>query len=187
MLIFPSEQSQEAGLEPQKAVSSLVRQGQRERKGDPYSKPAWLSLSALLTPTQPALERVRCCRTRGKPAKRKTPNPHFCCQPNLNMRQEDRCCSSGWALCYLSPPLPTARPGCQATARRTSRTTGLRDHHLSSEEGAACAASEGDECSFAQLRLAITSAICQHSLCCIAVSQYRNGIVHPSARHTYGP
>lgn len=34
MLIFPSEQSEEAELEPQKAVTSLVRQGWRERKGD---------------------------------------------------------------------------------------------------------------------------------------------------------
>lgn len=39
MLIFPSEQSKEAELEPQKAVTRLVRQWWRERKGDPSPSP----------------------------------------------------------------------------------------------------------------------------------------------------
>lgn len=93
-----------------------------------------------------------------------------------------------WLSCLQSEPFHDhSRPGCQATAGRISCTTGLRGHHPSSEEAAACAVLGCKEQSFARLHWTLTSVIPQHSLCSIAASQDRNGIERPSAKHTDVP
>lgn len=66
MLIFLSEQSEKVELKPQNVVTSQVKQGWREKKGDPFFKPTRFSLSALFIPVQPTLESVRSFRTKGK-------------------------------------------------------------------------------------------------------------------------
>lgn len=145
MLIYPSEQSEEAELDPQKAVTSLVRQGCRKKR-NPFQ--THLTLIDSIASSYPACSgRVGGCRTRGEPARRKIPHPHFCCQPNLTWGN-DRCCSTGWALCCLSHSL--------LTAGTTSCTTVLRGQHLSSKEAAACTALEEKEHSFAWLLLALS-------------------------------
>lgn len=64
----------------------------------------------------------------------------------------------------MPEPFPAhSRLGCEVTEGRTSCITGLRGQHLSSEE-AARAGLEGKEYSFTWLRLALTGAICQHSV-----------------------
>lgn len=166
-------------------MTSLVRQGWRERKGDPSPNPPdshcqhCLLLPSLLWKGSEAAEQG------GNLQGGKLPIPTSAA--NLILHEAGREMLH-WFSSVLSEPFPAhSRPGRQATAGRTSRTTGLRGHHLSSEEAAACAALEGKEHSFVWLHLALTSTICQHSLCCIAASQDRNGIVHPSARHTDVP
>lgn len=85
----------------------------------------------------------------------------------------------------MPEPFPAhSSPGCQVTDSRTSCINGLRGHCLSSGEEAARTGLEGKEYSFTWLPLALTSAICQHSLCCITASQGTNAISHPCARHT---
>lgn len=140
----------------------------------------WLTLSALLIPVQPTLESVRGCRTRGKDTQRKTPHPHFSILHEARRETLCHCLSPG-----MPEPFPAhSRLGCQVIAGKTSYITGLRGHHLGSEEEAAPADLEGKEYSFTWLHLALISAICQHSLCCITASQSTNAILHPPARHT---
>lgn len=77
MFITLSEQSVEVELEPQNVVTSLVKQGWREKKGIPSSNPPdshcqhCLFLSSLLWKVLEAVEQ------KAKLHRGKLPHPHF--------------------------------------------------------------------------------------------------------------
>lgn len=117
MLIFLSEQSEEVELEPQNAVTSLVRQRWREKKRVPSSNPPdshcqhFLFLSSLLWKVSEAVEQE------AKIHRRKLPIP----TSQSYMRQEERHCATGWLSPGMPEPFPAhSRLGCQVIAGRTS-------------------------------------------------------------------